>query len=83
MARAFTPETLVYDFKAAGDPQIAPDGERVLYTLAQLNREAKKPSAQLWLCRPRRRNAAPTHAFRRREWRRSLVARRQAHRLRL
>jgi dipeptidyl aminopeptidase/acylaminoacyl peptidase len=50
MANPWTPEKLVYGFKAAGDPRIAPDGARILYTLAQLNRELKKPSAQLWLC---------------------------------
>ena len=50
MANAYTPQQLVYGLKAAGDPQIAPDGERILYTLGQLNHESKKPSAQLWLC---------------------------------
>jgi Tol biopolymer transport system component len=50
MASPFTPEKLVYGFTSAGDPQIAPDGARILYTLAQLRQESKKPSAQLWLC---------------------------------
>ena len=47
---ALTPEKLVYGFKAAGDPQMSPDGERILYSLAQLDQESKKPSTQLWLC---------------------------------
>jgi dipeptidyl aminopeptidase/acylaminoacyl peptidase len=50
MATPLTPDTLVYGLKAAGDPQIAPDGERIVYTLAQLDAETKKPNAQLWIC---------------------------------
>jgi dipeptidyl aminopeptidase/acylaminoacyl peptidase len=46
----FTPETLVYGLRAAGDPQIAPDGRRILYTLAKVDEATKKPQSHLWLC---------------------------------
>ncbi len=49
MARPLSPETLVYGFSTAGDPQVSPDGTRVLYTLARVDRESKKPDSQLWV----------------------------------
>src|SRR5215210_509810 len=58
MARPLSPQTLVYDFTPAGDPQVSPDGTRVVYTLSKTDRESKrvpsavegKGSSQLWLC---------------------------------
>ena len=58
MARPLSPQTLVYDFTAAGDPQVSPDGTRVVYTLSKTDRGSKpdlspfegRGSSQLWLC---------------------------------
>lgn len=50
MTKPFTAEQLVYGFTAAGDPQVAPDGTRILFTRSHLNRETKQPESQLWLC---------------------------------
>jgi dipeptidyl aminopeptidase/acylaminoacyl peptidase len=50
MPRPLTPETLVYDLKTAGDPQVSPDGTRVLYTLTHVDRATKQPRSQLWVC---------------------------------
>ncbi|MFW6074998.1 MAG: S9 family peptidase [Chloroflexota bacterium] len=47
---SLTPETLVYGFTKAVDPQISPDGELVVYSRAIANRETKKNESQLWLC---------------------------------
>src|SRR6478735_2739424 len=49
MPRPLTPETVVYDLTPSGDPQVSPDGTRLLYTLTKVERETKKPSSQLWL----------------------------------
>lgn len=50
MPHPLTPDTLIYGFTLAGDPQISPDGTRILYSLSQTNRDTKKPSSNLWLC---------------------------------
>jgi dipeptidyl aminopeptidase/acylaminoacyl peptidase len=50
MARQLTPDTLVYELVAAGDPQVAPDGSRVVYTLARADGTTKKQTSDLWLC---------------------------------
>ncbi|HET7036875.1 MAG TPA: hypothetical protein VFI42_14415, partial [Thermomicrobiaceae bacterium] len=52
MARPMTAELLIYDLKNAADPQLSPDGSAILYTLATIDRETKKPASQLWLCAP-------------------------------
>ncbi len=44
------PDTLVYDVTPANDPQVSPDGTRVLYTLGKTDRASKKSTSQLWLC---------------------------------
>jgi dipeptidyl aminopeptidase/acylaminoacyl peptidase len=41
---------LIYDLKAAGDPQIAPDGTRLIYTLGQTERGQLRGTSQIWLC---------------------------------
>ncbi len=51
MGQPLTPSALIYDLAAAGDPQISPDGTRVLYTLSQADREKKTTTTQVWLCR--------------------------------
>src|SRR5215212_5612119 len=50
MGRPLSPQTLVYDFTAAGDPQVSPDGTRVVYTLSKTDRGSRKGASQLWLC---------------------------------
>ena len=50
MIRPLSPETLVYDLKAASEPQVSPDGRRILYALVGANRETKKVGSQLWWC---------------------------------
>jgi len=50
MTSPLTPEILIYDLQTAGDPQLSPDGERVLYTHGQLGRGKQKGTSQLWLC---------------------------------
>ncbi|HEX5501653.1 MAG TPA: S9 family peptidase [Thermomicrobiales bacterium] len=50
MGQPWSPDHLVYDLKTAADPQLAPDGARILYTLAETDRETKQGSSQLWLC---------------------------------
>src|SRR5215469_6446517 len=50
MPRHLTPDTLVYELVAAGDPQFAPDGTHVVYTLARADDKTKKQVSDLWLC---------------------------------
>lgn len=50
MPESLTPEALVYDFKQARDPQISPDGQWIVYSLATVSRDTKKEETQLWLC---------------------------------
>ena len=50
MSRSLTPETLVYDLLAASEPQVSPDGRRVVYALGQAQRGRKRSGSQLWLC---------------------------------
>src|SRR4051812_12290456 len=47
----WTAAALVYELKAAGDPQVSPDGSRIAYTLAQIDPQTKKPSSSIWLCK--------------------------------
>lgn len=50
MGKSLTPEAIVYELKTAGDPQIAPDGSSIVFTLSQANRESGKVETQLWQC---------------------------------
>jgi Tol biopolymer transport system component len=50
MGQPLSPETLVYGLAQAGEPQVAPDGARLLYSLTEVDRETKRRSSQLWLC---------------------------------
>lgn len=49
MVDPLTPEALVYDSTPASDPQLAPDGSRVLYTLSRARAEAKRVDSEVWL----------------------------------
>jgi Tol biopolymer transport system component len=48
MAR-LTPEALIYDLVSAGDPQVSPDGTRVVYSVGSADRERDRATSQLWL----------------------------------
>lgn len=50
MPRPLTPETLVYDFIQAGDPQISPDGTAILFTRTTIDRATRQTTSHLWLC---------------------------------
>src|SRR5947207_6292601 len=50
MGKPLAPDTLVYDFTPANDPQISPDGTRIIYALGKTDRESKKATSQLWIC---------------------------------
>ena len=50
MIKPLSPETLVYGFTPASDPQVAPDGRRIVYNLAAVSKETKKGSNQIWIC---------------------------------
>ncbi len=50
MPEQLTPDILVCDFKVAGDPQVAPDGSLIAYTLTTVDREKNKEQTQIWLC---------------------------------
>ncbi len=50
MAAPMTPDTFVYDLTPASDPQVAPDGTRILYAVATTDRESGKGTTDLWLC---------------------------------
>lgn len=50
MPSQLTPEMLIYGLQSAREPQISPDGERIVYTLAVNDPETKKATSQLWLC---------------------------------
>jgi dipeptidyl aminopeptidase/acylaminoacyl peptidase len=49
----WTPRALVYEMAAAGEPQVSPDGTRLLYALVKADprRPAEAPRSQLWASR--------------------------------
>jgi dipeptidyl aminopeptidase/acylaminoacyl peptidase len=51
MPRPLTPDTLVYGLTTAADPQVSPDGTRLLYTLGRTGHETKKPTANVWMAK--------------------------------
>lgn len=50
MTSPLTPEILTYDFTPASDPQLAPDGARLIYTLGKVERGKTRGTSQIWLC---------------------------------
>ncbi len=50
MSNPLSPHTLVYGFKSAGDPQISPAGDRIIYTLSRADPEKAKAKSDLWIC---------------------------------
>src|SRR5262245_15307621 len=49
MTRPISPHLTLYRLRQAGDPQVSPEGESVLYTLASNNEEKQTPGSQVWL----------------------------------
>ena len=49
MAFGFTPHALVYDLYGVGDPQISPDGTRVIWIQSRAKHDRLKPEAQIWI----------------------------------
>jgi dipeptidyl aminopeptidase/acylaminoacyl peptidase len=45
-----SPETLVYGFTLAGDPQVSPDGSRIVYSLSRTDRDSKQTTSDVWMC---------------------------------
>ena len=50
MPHPLTPETLVYDLIRVGDPQVSPDGTRIVYGRNVTDRDTRQATSQLWLC---------------------------------
>jgi len=50
MSRPLSAETLIYDLRAAVAPQVSPDGKRIVYSLAEIDRKSRKGIAHLWMC---------------------------------
>jgi dipeptidyl aminopeptidase/acylaminoacyl peptidase len=44
-----TPDALVYDATAAVDPQVSPDGTRLVYTVVKADRASDRATSQVWL----------------------------------
>lgn len=52
MGTPLTPRTAVYGLKAAGDPQLSPDGATIVYSLGAIDFETKKTASHLYACSP-------------------------------
>jgi dipeptidyl aminopeptidase/acylaminoacyl peptidase len=50
MSAPLSPETLIYGFEPCADPQISPDGERIVFIRARTAKDAKDSGSHLWLC---------------------------------
>ncbi len=49
MTSALTPDIIVYGFRPAADPHVAPGGDRVAYTVSATDRESGKSTSQVWV----------------------------------
>ena len=50
MSQPLTPDALVYDLTPASDPQVSPDGRRIVFALTTTDRQSQQVSSHLWLC---------------------------------
>lgn len=50
MSRPLSPEVLVYDLAIPGEPDVSPDGERIVYTLRSIDPDTGRRCAEIWLC---------------------------------
>ena len=48
--RPIDPETLVYGLAVPDDPQMSPNGDRLVYSLTTGNREKQQMTTELWVC---------------------------------
>lgn len=44
-----TPHALVYDLQSAGDPQLSPDGSKLVYAIGRADADADRGTSQIWL----------------------------------
>jgi dipeptidyl aminopeptidase/acylaminoacyl peptidase len=49
LSRPLSPSDIVYGLGAAGDPQISPDGTKIVYSLGKADRAKKQSGSQIWL----------------------------------
>jgi dipeptidyl aminopeptidase/acylaminoacyl peptidase len=49
LSKPLDPETLVYGLGLSNDPQVSPDGARIVYARAVADRASKHATSQLWL----------------------------------
>jgi dipeptidyl aminopeptidase/acylaminoacyl peptidase len=49
MAQPLTPEAFVYGIRRVSDPQVSPDGSRVVYVLSAADPADRRERSQLWL----------------------------------
>ncbi|MGE5596454.1 MAG: S9 family peptidase [Hyphomicrobiales bacterium] len=52
MPSPISPQTAVYGFASAGDPQVHPDGSRIAYVLGRVDPQTHKSSSHLHICAP-------------------------------
>jgi dipeptidyl aminopeptidase/acylaminoacyl peptidase len=50
MTHPLDPDRLVYGLTGVADPQVSPDGTRIVYTVATADPTTKKAGSQLWCC---------------------------------
>jgi dipeptidyl aminopeptidase/acylaminoacyl peptidase len=50
MPHPLSPEALVYGLVQVSDPQVSPDGARVVYGRTLTDRESRQATSHLWLC---------------------------------
>ncbi len=50
MSQPLTPDALVYDLTPASDPQVSPDGRRIVFALTTTDRQTQQVTSHLWLC---------------------------------
>jgi dipeptidyl aminopeptidase/acylaminoacyl peptidase len=48
--KRLTPDALVYDTVSVAEPQLSPDGSKVVYGLGRADREQDHGTSQIWLC---------------------------------
>jgi dipeptidyl aminopeptidase/acylaminoacyl peptidase len=50
MTRPLDPDTLIFGLYNASDPQVSPDGSRLVYTFSHTDRDLQKSSSHIWMC---------------------------------
>lgn len=50
MTAPLDPEVLAYQLPSPGDPDLSPDGTRLVYVLHSVEPETRRPRAEIWLC---------------------------------